>query len=144
MAPIRFVTDEDFHGYLTEALPRLASIRSGLRERASPAGTSRGSSSDHSVWVAAEELFLVLTRMAHWEQLHLEYRGGPPVGEGTRSPALETQQFPNVEPPGLNVESYVEPLLGRRSGVVADRPPKNTLLSQVRGHILTHPNLSYQ
>ncbi len=26
MAPIRFVTDEDFHGYLTEALPRLASI----------------------------------------------------------------------------------------------------------------------
>ncbi|MCQ3805222.1 MAG: DUF5615 family PIN-like protein [Acidimicrobiia bacterium] len=26
MTPIRFVTDEDFHGYLTEALPRLASI----------------------------------------------------------------------------------------------------------------------
>ena len=26
MAPIRFVADEDFHGYLTEALPRLASI----------------------------------------------------------------------------------------------------------------------
>ena len=39
-------------------------------------------------------------------------------------------------PPGLNVESYVEPLSSRRSGVVAQRPPRPLVhLSQISGPV---------
>ena len=37
-------------------------------------------------------------------------------------------------PPGLNVESYVEPLRSPRSGVVAHRPPRS--LGQLDGKLL--------